>query len=171
MPVATEIHYDTQIHDFGIVDFLKTQPYLPNGYEDYRLVHRVSTVSPLTLSPNPPTFHWSDDSDDDFLEQLCSTTIQDEQRADQDEADRATLTDLAWELASTTGRLTRCELDEEEGEDEEEFDEDSIETNDLGSGLSSSEEDTVTDTYSANVNKNREKDENSLAEAEVHALK
>jgi len=171
MPVATEIQYDTQIHDFGIVDFLKTQPNLPNGYEDYRLVHRVSTVSPLTLSPNPPTFHWSDDSDDDFLEQLCSTTIQDEQRADQDEADRATLTDLAWELASTTGRLTRCELDEGEGEDEEEFDEDSIETNDLGSGLSSSEEDTATDTYSANVNKNREKDENSLAEAEVHALK
>lgn len=176
MPVATDLQYDKQIHDFGIVDFLKAQPNLPNGYEDYSLVHRVSTVSPLTLSPKPPVFHWFDhDSDDDFLEQICSRTIQDEQRADQDEADRETLTDLAWELASTTGRLTQCELDDEEekgeGEGEEELDDDSIETNDFGSGLSSSEEETANDTYSANVSKTKEKDENTLAEAEVHALK
>ena len=163
---------DAQIHDFGIVDFLKAQPYMPKGFEDYSQVHRVSTVSPLTLSPNPPSFHWSDDSDDDFLAQLCTQSAQDDQRNDQDEDDRATLTDLAWELASTTGRLTQCELDDEEGEDEEEFDEDSIETNDFGSGLSSSEEDTnAVDTYSANINRIKEKDENALAEEEVHALK
>lgn len=179
MPVATDIQYDTQIHDFGIVDFLKSQPNLPNGYEDYSLVHRVSTVTELTLSPNPPVFHWSDDSDDDFLEHLCSRVNQDEQRADQEEADRATLTDLAWELASTTGRLTQCDLDEEEeeakrnneGGSEGEFDEDSIENNDLGSGLSSSDEETPVDSYSANVNRPKENDENALAEAEVHALK
>ena len=163
---------DAQIHDFGIVDFLKAQPYMPKGFEDYSQVHRVSTVSPLTLSPNPPSFHWSDDSDDDFLAQLCTQSAQDDQRADQDEDDRATLTDLAWELASTTGRLTQCELDDEEGEGEEEFDEDSIETNDFGSGLSSSEEDTnAVDTYSANINRIKENDENTLAEEEVHALK
>lgn len=168
----TQIIHDTQIHDFGIVDFLKAQPYMPKGYEDYSQVHRVSTVSPLTLSPNPPSFHWSDDSDDDFLTQLCTQGAQDDQRADQDEDDRATLTNLAWELASTTGRLTQCELDDEEGEGEEEFDEDSIETNDFGSGLSSSEEDTnAADTYSANINRIKEKDENTLAEEEVHALK
>ena len=168
---AQTVH-DAQIHDFGIVDFLKAQPYMPKGYEDYSQVHRVSTVSPLTLSPNPPSFHWSDDSDDDFLAQLCTQSVQDDQRADQDEDDRATLTDLAWELASTTGRLTQCELDDEEGEGEEEFDEDSIETNDFGSGLSSSEEDTnVVDTYSANINRIKETDENTLAEEEVHALK
>lgn len=163
---------DTQIHDFGIVDFLKAQPYMPKGYEEYSQVHRVSTVSPLTLSPNPPSFHWSDDSDDDILAHICNQTAQEDQRADQDEDDRATLTDLAWELASTTGRLTQCELDEEEGEGEEEFEEDSIENNDCGSGLSSSEEDiSATDTYSASVNKIKEKDENTLAEEEVHALK
>ena len=163
---------DAQIHDFGIVHFLKAQPYLPKGFEDYSQVHRVSTVSPLTLSPNLPSFHWSDDSDDDFLAQLCTQSAQDDKRADQDEDDRATLTDLAWELASTTGRLTQCELDDEEGEGEEEFDEDSIETNDFGSGLSSSEEDTnAVDTYSANINRIKEKDENALAEEEVHALK
>ena len=168
---AQTVH-DAQIHDFGIVDFLKAQPYMPKGYEDYSQVHRVSTVSPLTLSPNPPSFHWSDDSDDDFLAQLCTQSAQDEQRADQEEDDRATLTDLAWELASTTGRLTQCELDDEEGEGEEEFDEDSIETNDFGSGLSSSEEDTnAFDTYSANINRIKETDENTLAEEEVHALK
>lgn len=177
MPVGTDIVYDAQIHDFGIVDFLKTQP--PNGFEDYSLVHRVSTVSELALSPNPPVFHWSDDSDDDFLEQLCSRVTQGELRADQDEADRATLTDLAWELASTTGRLTQCELDEDEegtgdkkAGSEDEFDEDSIENNDLGSGLSSSEEDTPIDSYSANANRTRgDDDETALAEAEVHALK
>ena len=168
---AQTVH-DAQIHDFGIVDFLKTQPYMPKGYEDYSQVHRVSTVSPLTLSPNPPSFHWSDDSDDDFLAQLCTQNVQDEQRADQDEDDRATLTDLAWELASTTGRLTQCELVDEEGEGEEELDEDSIETNDFGSGLSSSEEDTTAvDTYSANINRIKETDENTLAQEEVHALK
>ena len=168
---AQTVH-DAQIHDFGIVDFLKAQPYMPKGYEDYSQVHRVSTVSPLTLSPNPPSFHWSDDSDDDFLAQLCTQNVQDDQRADQDEDDRATLTDLAWELASTTGRLTQCELDDEEGEGEEEFDDDSIETNDFGSGLSSSEEDTnAVDTYSANINRINEKDDNTLAEEEVHALK
>ena len=157
---------DAQIHDFGIVDFLKAQPYIPKGFEDYSQVHRVSTVSPLTLSPNPPSFHWSDDSDDDFLAQLCTQSAQDDPRTDQDEDDRATLTALAWELASTTGRLFQCELDEEE------FDEDSIETNDFGSGLSSSEEDTnVVDTYSANINRIKEKDENALSEEEVHSLK
>lgn len=168
---ANDVH-DNQIHDFGIVDFLKAQPYMSKGYEDYSQVHRVSTVSPLTLSPNPPSFHWSDDSDDDFLAQICSQGTLDDLKTFQDEDDRATLTDLAWELASTTGRLTQCELDEEEGEGEEEFDEDSIETNDFGSGLSSSEEDTTAvDTYSANVNRIEEKDENTLAEEEVHALK
>ncbi|KAL9965600.1 hypothetical protein ACROYT_G029422 [Oculina patagonica] len=168
----SQFGHDTQIHDFGIVDFLKAQPYMPKGYEEYSQVHRVSTVSPLTLSPNPPSFHWSDDSDDDILAQICNQVTQEDQKADQDEDDRATLTDLAWELASTTGRLTQCELDEEEEEDEEEFEEDSIENNDSGSGLSSSEEDiSATDTYSASVNKTNEKDENTLAEEEVHALK
>lgn len=167
-----QFSHDTQIHDFGIVDFLKAQPYMPQGYEEYSQVHRVSTVSPLTLSPNPPSFHWSDDSDDDFLAHICTQGAQEDQRADQDEDDRATLTDLAWELASTTGRLTQCELDDEVGEDEEEFEEDSIETNDFGSGLSSSEEDiNAIDTYSANINRIKEKDENTLAEEEVHALK
>ena len=72
----------------------------------------------------------------------------------------------------STGRLTQCELDDEEEKDEEEFDEDSIESNDFGSGLSSSEEDTnVVDTYSANINRIKEKDENALAEEGVHALK
>ena len=66
--------------------------------------------------------------------------------------------------------MTQCEIDDE-GESEEEFDEDSIETNDFGSGLSSSEEDTnAVDTYSANINRIKEKDENTLAEQEVHAL-
>lgn len=174
LPVTSDLEYDAKIHDFGIVDFLKARPNLPNGYEGYSLIHRVSTVSPLTLSSNPPVFNWSDDSDDEFLEQICARSSQDELRADQDEADRATLTDLAWELASTTGRLTQCELDEEEkeyGEGEEGFDEDSIENNDFGSGLSSSEEDAANDTYSANVNKTKHKNENALAEAEVHALK
>ena len=174
LPVTSDLEYDTEIHDFGIVDFLKAETNLPNGYEGYSLIHRVSTVSPLTLSSNPPLFHWSDDSDDEFLEQICARASQDELKADQDEADRATLTDLAWELASTTGRLTQCELDEEEkeeGEGGEEFDEDSIENNDFGSGLSSSEEDASNDTYSANLNKTKHKSENALAEAEVHALK
>lgn len=167
----TQFIHDTQIHDFGIVDFLKAQPYMPKGYEEYSQVHRVSTVSPLTLSPNPPSFHWSDDSDDDFLAHICTQGAQEDQRADQDEDDRATLTDLAWELASTTGRLTQCELDDEEGEGEEEF-EDSIETNDFGSGLSSSEEDiNATDTYSASISRIKEKEENILEEEEVHALK
>ena len=54
--------------------------------------------------------------------------------------------------------MTQCEIDDE-GESEEEFDEDSIETNDFGSGLSSSEEDTnAVDTYSANINRIKEKD-------------
>ena len=67
--------------------------------------------------------------------------------------------------------MTQCEIDDE-GESEEEFDEDSIETNDFGSGLSSSEEDTnAVDTYSANINRIKEKDENALAEEEFHALK
>ena len=176
MPVATDVHSETKIHDFGIVDFLKTQPNLPNGFEDYSLIHRVSTVSPFTLSPNPPTFHWSDDSDDEFLEKLCSQTTHAELRADQDEADRATLTDLAWELASTTGRLTRCDSDEKEEEkkgtweDQEEFDEDSIENDDFGPGLSSSEEDTACDSYSSNSNRTKPRNENAMAEEEVHAL-
>ena len=172
-PMASDSGFtnDTMIHDFGIVDFLRAPPYLPKGFEDYSQVHRVSTVSPLTLSPNPPSFHWSDDSDDDFLAQVCFQGNQDDQRADQDEDDRATLTNLAWELASTTGRLTQCELDDKEGEGEEEFDEDSIESNDFGSGLSSSEEDnTSADTYSANIDSVKYNDDNTLAEEEVHAL-
>ncbi|KAJ7333171.1 hypothetical protein OS493_018347 [Desmophyllum pertusum] len=64
--------HDNQIHDFGIVDFLKAQPYMSKGYEDYSQYTACATVSPLTLSPNPPSFHWSDDSDDDFLAQICS---------------------------------------------------------------------------------------------------
>lgn len=177
MPVTTDVYCETKIHDFGIVDFLKTQPNLPNGFDDYSLVHRVSTVSPLTLSPNPPTFHWSDDSDDEFLEKLCSQTTHAEMRADQDEADRATLTDLDWELVSTTGRLTRCDSDgekveEKKGtwEDQDEFDEDSIENDDFGPGLSSSEEDTACDFYSANSNRTKQRHENAMAEEEVHAL-
>ena len=172
-PAANESEFtnDAKIHDFGIVDFLRAPPCLPKGFEDYGQVHRVSTVSPLTLSPNPPSFHWSDDSDDDFLAQVCFQGNQDDQRADQDEDDRATLTDLAWELASTTGRLTQCDLDDEEGEGEEEFDEDSIESNDLGSGLSSSEEDnTAADIHSANVDNVKSKDDSTRAEEEVHAL-
>lgn len=177
MPVTTDVCCETKIHDFGIVDFLKTQPNLPNGFDDYSLVHRVSTVSPLTLSPNPPTFHWSDDSDDEFLEKLCSQTTHAEMRADQDEADRATLTDLDWELVSTTGRLTRCDSDGEKEEekkgtweDQDEFDEDSIENDDFGPGLSSSEEDTACDFYSANSNRTKQRHENAMAEEEVHAL-
>ena len=48
---------------------------------------------------------------------------------------------------------------------------DSIESNDFGSGLSSSEEDnTSADTYSANVDSVKHNDDNTLAEEEVHAL-
>ena len=172
--VVTNLDSDThlddqeQIHDFGIVDFLKAPPCLASGY---RQEHRVSTISPLTLSPNPPNLHWSDDSDDDLLEQICSDTSQDEQRADQDADDRKTLNHLAWELASTTGRLTHCEIDDEEPEGKEDFDDDSIESNDRGSGLSSSEEDPSMDIYSANVNRESKNNGNTLAQEEVHALK
>ncbi|KAJ7333172.1 hypothetical protein OS493_018348 [Desmophyllum pertusum] len=48
--------HDNQIHDFGIVDFLKAQPYRSKGYEDLQPSNsRVSTVSPLTLSPKNPS--------------------------------------------------------------------------------------------------------------------
>ncbi|CAB4013362.1 Hypothetical predicted protein, partial [Paramuricea clavata] len=50
---------------------------------------------------------------------------------DQDDDDLATLNDLAWELASSTGRLTRCEEDFHLDSDD-----DSIEDKDGGSGLS-----------------------------------
>lgn len=171
-PVSSDPHYQSLIHDFGIVDFLKIQPNLCNGFENYSLIHRVSTVSPLTLSPNPPTSYWSDDSDDEFLEQICHQTFKDEQKADQDEADRSTLTDLAWELASTTGRLTRCEVDEDNREEVEGVsDHDSIENNDYGSGLSSSEEEPAYDNRSENLSESNEEEENTLAEAVVYELK
>ncbi|XP_067038102.1 uncharacterized protein [Acropora muricata] len=160
----------TLIHDFGIVDFLKIKPNLPSGFEKQSLVHRVSTVSPITLSPNPPSLYWSDDSDDEFLEQICCQTFKDEQKADQDEADRATLTNLAWELASSTG----CEVEERRVREEsgEEFDQDSIESNDSGSGLSSSEEERDQhDKYSEHLTvESSEDDDNTLASADVHLL-
>ena len=159
-----------QIHDFGIVDFLKIKPNLPSGFEKQSLIHRVSTVSPITLSPNPPSLYWSDDSDDEFLEQICCQTFRDEQKADQDEADRATLTNLAWELASSTGwEMEEKRVREESGE---EFDQDSIESNDSGSGLSSNEEERDQhDKYSEHLNvESSEDDDNTLASADVHLL-
>ena len=41
------------IHDFGIVDFFKIKPNLPSGFEKQSLIHRVSTVSPITLKSQP----------------------------------------------------------------------------------------------------------------------
>lgn len=130
-----------RIHDFGIVDFLKAAPELPK--DDFGAVHRVSTVSPLSLTPKPPQLHWSDDdSDDDVITLVRAHAPGYFDEGDQGADDQATLDDLTWELASTTGRLTQCEnLDEMEGgEGEESYEEDSIEENDCGSGLSSPDE-------------------------------
>lgn len=126
------------IHDFGIVDFFKLKPNLPSGFEKQSLIHRVSTVSLITLSRNPPSLYWSDSSDDEFLEQFCCQTFKDEDKADQDKADRAALTNLEWELASSNG----CEMDEKRVREEsrEDSDQDSIESNYSGSSLSSSKE-------------------------------
>lgn len=158
------------IHDFGIVDFLKIKPNLPSGFEKHSIIHRVSTVSPVTLSPNPPSLYWSDDSDDEFLEQICCQTFKDEQKADQDEADRATLTDLAWELASSTGWEMEEKRDREESGEESERD--SIESNDSGSGLSSSEEELDQhDKYSEHLNvESSEEDDKTSASSDVHLL-
>ena len=130
-----------RIHDFGIVDFLKAAPELPK--DDFGAVHRVSTVSPLSLTPKPPQLHWSDDdSDDDVITLVRAHAPGYFDEGDQGADDQATLDNLTWELASTTGRLTQCEnLDEMEGgEGEESYEEDSIEENDCGSGLSSPDE-------------------------------
>ena len=50
----------------------------------------------------------SSNEEDELLE---LTALDDFDTADQDDDDLATLNDLAWELASSTGRLTRCEDD------------------------------------------------------------
>ena len=93
------------IHDFGIVDFFKIKPNLPSGFEKQSLIHRVSTVSPITLKsqPSKPLLvrRYQTNSWNKFVVRL-------EQKADQDEADRATFTNLVWELASSTG----CEMEE-----------------------------------------------------------
>lgn len=46
--------------------------------------------------------------EDELLE---LTVLDDFGTGDQDDDDLATLNDLAWELASSTGRLTRCDED------------------------------------------------------------
>ncbi|XP_032237704.2 uncharacterized protein LOC5512374 isoform X2 [Nematostella vectensis] len=114
---------DSRLKDFGINDFLKASPVPSKFSEDYYDVHRVSTVSPLSLSPKPPQLHWSDDdSDDDVILEVTSRASmlevakaeEDGLRQDQEDDDKATLEDLTWELASTTGRLTHCEGDLDE---------------------------------------------------------
>lgn len=106
----------SKIHDFGIVDFLQAGPTPSKGKTDFDLVHRVSTVSPLALSPNPPKLYWSDDdSDDDFIEEVVSLVQHKEgllhDKQDQDFDDSATLNDLAWELESTTGKPTLAAIE------------------------------------------------------------
>lgn len=50
----------------------------------------------------------SSNEEDELLELKA---LDDFGTGDQDDDDLATLNDLAWELASSTGRLTRCEED------------------------------------------------------------
>ena len=71
--------------------------------------------------------HNSSKEEDEVLE---LTALDDFGTGNQDDDDLATLNDLAWELESSTGRLTRCE-------DDFHFvsDDDSIEDKDAGSGL------------------------------------
>ena len=52
--------------------------------------------------------HNSSNEEDELLK---LTALDDFDTTDQDDDDLATLNDLAWELASSTGRLTRCEED------------------------------------------------------------
>lgn len=161
------------MQDFGINDFLKAGPIPRKLSQDYNDVHRVSTVSPLTLSPRPPQLHWSDDdSDDDVIVDVVSrvpeTPKDFHSKEEQDEEDQVTLEDLTWELASTTGRLTHCEGDLDDSLDNavddqnnnHSGDEDSIEEDNGGISL---DEDS-----------NDELDEDKLSDSkmkeEVHAL-
>jgi hypothetical protein len=165
------------MQDFGIVDFLKAGPVPRKLSGDYYDVHRVSTVSPLTLTPNPPQLHWSDDdSDDDAIVDVAShvpeVEIKDVQdKIEQNDDDRVTLEDLTWELASTTGRLTHCEgnlddcLDEVQEQQEagpNSCDEDSIEEDNGGTSLG--------DGSSDDIDEDEILLENSLMKEEVHAL-
>ena len=136
---SNDLPNSPRIHDFGIVDFLKTAP--EPSKNDFTELHRVSTVTPFSLTFKPPEL-WSDDeSDDDFLA-LAVNNYSPEgfDKTERDADDRATLNELAWELASTTGRLTQCSLGSPPAGGEDSYDEDSIEENDRGSGLSSPEE-------------------------------
>lgn len=58
--------------------------------------------------PEDNTKHNSSNEEEELLK---LTALDDFDTADQDDDDLATLNDLAWELASSTGRLTRCEED------------------------------------------------------------
>lgn len=157
------------MQDFGINDFLKASPMPRKLSQDYNDVHRVSTVSPLTLSPRPPQLHWSDDdSDDDVIVDAVSRVPETPKdfhgKDEQDEEDQATLEDLSWELASTTGRLTHCEGDLDDSFDNEDRenhsgDEDSIEED--NGGISLDEDSNDDDDNQLN---------DSLMKEEVHAL-
>ena len=52
---------------------------------------------------------WSNEGDD--LQESVTFDVDDFGTGDQNDDDRDTLNELAWELASSTGRLTRCEED------------------------------------------------------------
>ena len=173
-----DLETSPKIHDFGIVDFLKAEPMPSKGQSDYSLVHRVSTVSPLALSPSPPKLNWSDDdSDDDVIEEVLSRAqlrdIEMCAKHDQDVADSATLNDLSWELESTTGKLTPdvCEVDSllmtqtSVGEGWHVFDNDSIEGDDLGNELTE-----IPDELDYEQDCWDEVDENRASRMEVEAL-
>lgn len=178
MEKGNSIEVDVQnMQDFGIVDFLKAGPVPRKLSGDYCDVHRVSTVSPLTLTPNPPQLHWSDnDSDDDAIVDVASQACEErisrcEVKQEQDDEDRVTLEDLTWELASTTGRLSHCEGDLEESleeghveqEHENSCDEDSIEENNGGTSLG--------DDSCDDIDEDEIRLGDSLSKDEVHALK
>ncbi|KAK3699387.1 hypothetical protein QZH41_018554 [Actinostola sp. cb2023] len=178
------------MQDFGINDFLKAGPVPRKLSGDYN-VHRVSTVSPLTLSPKPPQLHWSDDdSDDEVIVDVASRVPETEQQPEaeqepeavqdfhgkdeQDQDDRATLENLSWELASTTGRLTHCEGDlddsprdvdtEQDDMNNHSGDEDSIEEDNGGTSLDD-------DSGDDNVDADEISLQDSLMKEEVYALK
>lgn len=52
-----------------------------------------------------------DSDDEEELERSSTTVVDDFGTGNQDDDDLATLDDLAWELVSSTGRLTHCEQD------------------------------------------------------------
>jgi hypothetical protein len=90
--------YLTNHHSIFIIDSLELTD---NKFEEFQGL-------PERRTSNDNIKHNSSNDEDEVLE---LTALDDFDTGNQDDDDLATLNDLAWELESSTGRLTRCEDD------------------------------------------------------------